>query len=298
MSSLERNNKSKSWFNRPYFYNDSISYKLYASFGLSIFSGLFIWFFRPFNINHVTQNFEEYAFICAVIILVDLLIYFFILNKLFPKFFDAKKWTVGKHLISVVVLLLQGAVITWIFNYRFYDDTNVSSQTFLSFLRFTLGIGIFPILIFLFIDERYGNYRRKKVSRKIRELKNDKKALINDNDIDEIVLYATNEKDSIKISRNDLLYITSNSNYINVFIKKKGGGITEKILRKQLTITENDLSHFKEFVRCHKSYIVNTNYVTDLTGNARGYYLHLDNIDVEIPVSRKFKKDDLIKFVQ
>lgn len=45
-----------------------------------------------------------------------------------------------------------------------------------------------------------------------------------------------------------------------------------------------------KIVRCHKSYFVNLNKVKTTSGNARAFYLHLEELDFQIPVSRNFSK--------
>jgi DNA-binding LytR/AlgR family response regulator len=42
------------------------------------------------------------------------------------------------------------------------------------------------------------------------------------------------------------------------------------------------------FVRCHRTYIVNTDKIYSVTGNAQGYRLSLHDTQEEIPVSRTY----------
>ncbi|NTV41579.1 MAG: LytTR family transcriptional regulator, partial [Candidatus Moranbacteria bacterium] len=48
------------------------------------------------------------------------------------------------------------------------------------------------------------------------------------------------------------------------------------------------LTEHKFIVKCHRSYIVNINYIDRFEGNVQGYKLYLDKIDFPIPVSKNF----------
>jgi len=65
------------------------------------------------------------------------------------------------------------------------------------------------------------------------------------------------------------------------------------ILRVTLTKIDEELQDYTSIIRCHKSYIINVNFITDISGNARGYLLKSDVIPFDIPVSRNFSKQSL-----
>ena len=58
------------------------------------------------------------------------------------------------------------------------------------------------------------------------------------------------------------------------------------MLRVTMKKIEDLLYKNENIVRCHKSYFVNLNYVKNVSGNARGYFLTINNLDISIPVSR------------
>ncbi|MDD7915542.1 LytR/AlgR family response regulator transcription factor [Polaribacter ponticola] len=114
--------------------------------------------------------------------------------------------------------------------------------------------------------------------------------------IEEIILYGTNKTENISFNLNDLIYISSQGNYASFFIKT-GSETKEIILRNTLSAIIKELNKYNNIIRCHKSYIINTNYVNAISGNARGYYLRSNSITQQIPVSRSFNKSDLQKMV-
>ena len=64
-------------------------------------------------------------------------------------------------------------------------------------------------------------------------------------------------------------------------------------MRVTLTKIEKELQDYNKIIRCHKSYIVNVNFINNINGNARGYLLKSDEIPFNIPVSRSFSKQSL-----
>lgn len=83
------------------------------------------------------------------------------------------------------------------------------------------------------------------------------------------------------VNLNDIAYLKSDKNY-TIFKLKNGN---ELISSKTLRIFEEELESVANFVRPHRSYIVNFDYVDDLRFNCRGGELYLD--DEVINISRR-----------
>lgn len=63
------------------------------------------------------------------------------------------------------------------------------------------------------------------------------------------------------------------------------GLLNKKLIRHRLKAIEQQLTE-AIFFRCHNRYVVNTKRITNVTGNARGLFLELENSAEIIPVSR------------
>ena len=101
-------------------------------------------------------------------------------------------------------------------------------------------------------------------------------------------------KNTFEISPNQLVYITSETNYIEIFHTSEKGVLTRTLLRQTLKYVENQLvSEGSSFCRCHNEYIVNKEKIVSLRGNAKKYELILRGGNKPIPVSRN-KNDKLI----
>jgi DNA-binding LytR/AlgR family response regulator len=82
----------------------------------------------------------------------------------------------------------------------------------------------------------------------------------------------------------DLLFIKAADNYVEIHYLDLG--IPRKKLLRQTLKNILQLLPFKEFVRCHKSYIVNLNQIASSYGNAQGYKLRIKNTSEVVQVSR------------
>ena len=90
---------------------------------------------------------------------------------------------------------------------------------------------------------------------------------------------------SLKVSI--LLFVRSANNYIEVFWKE-GDSFKSQMVRCSLTKAEEALKEYKFIFKCHRSYILNKNFVEKVEGNSQGYKVFLENINFPIPVSKNF----------
>lgn len=87
----------------------------------------------------------------------------------------------------------------------------------------------------------------------------------------------------------DILCIEGADNYIAVYYLMNSA-VKKELFRSTMKMAEEQLSGIEELVRCHKSYIINTTNVNQVSGNAQGYRLHIKGLEFSIPVSRAFPK--------
>lgn len=147
---------------------------------------------------------------------------------------------------------------------------------------------VFSILLFLvFLLALYSFVRWKKLDYRKKELEAQKNQIeeIHNKTVEELekVKNIVTEghiilKDKTKIYLNDLMYIKSEDHYLNVF----GTDGKSHLVRGKLSQIILELP--PNFVKCHRSYIVNTNYIQSVSQGS----LTLKNKE-EIPVSRGFR---------
>lgn len=110
------------------------------------------------------------------------------------------------------------------------------------------------------------------------------------------VTILSDTSETIDLRLTDLVYIESSHNYSTVFWKT-AAGLEKKILRIYLKNIETQLNN-SFIVRCHRSYIVNINAITHVTGNTNGYKLSLEGTETTIPVSRSKGSEVIEKISQ
>lgn len=91
------------------------------------------------------------------------------------------------------------------------------------------------------------------------------------------------------ISTEEILYLKADSNYTQVVLQNGKKLITSRILRN----FEENLKDYKQFFRCHKSYIVNTTFIETYSKSNGGTIVLKNN--QEIPVSSE-KSEELLSF--
>lgn len=287
----------KNWLKRPFPLLTFPGEKWITSILIGLFVFLFLSIFQPFGIDITfTKDLIDMA-IFGIISTVAMLFNFFVLPFLFPKFFDETKWDILHMIIFVFLIIFTVSFLNVLFSAFFFRDLHHESylESSLRLIYQTFLIGIFPTFLVVYISERglYSKHKKeaKKVSDQINQI--DVKPAITETNFN---LTSENEKEHFNISNKNLLYATSESNYVSLFFAGDDS-VNEHILRNTLSNIEAQLKEFSYIVRCHKSFIVNTLHVKNITGNARGYTLHLKDTDIEIPVSRSFPKDELFRLV-
>jgi DNA-binding LytR/AlgR family response regulator len=93
------------------------------------------------------------------------------------------------------------------------------------------------------------------------------------------------QKDSLAIKANAILIIRSANNYIEVFWKENDT-VHNQMIRCSMTNAEEAVKDYKYIYKCHRSYMVNINYIERFEGSSQGYIIIFENIAFPVPVSR------------
>lgn len=97
-------------------------------------------------------------------------------------------------------------------------------------------------------------------------------------------------------SSENLYFIESDDNYIQVWYKDSAGEMKQYMLRCRLKTVEDSFAD-SDLVRCHRKYIVNMSKVKFLTSEKDAYYIDLGIDGVEpIPITKTYEKAVLARF--
>ncbi|PWJ38591.1 LytR/AlgR family response regulator transcription factor [Sediminitomix flava] len=220
-----------------------------------------ILFLEPFKTDESTKLMVWGYCICFLVsYLFVLVIESYIFNRL-------KIWyTKTEAFILFTLFLICGLLVYW------YDITVIKQltyywQDFFSFtLRITLPFSVIMIPILIKLRQLYGsNY----------ELPNEHKALIK----------GTTKSDIIQLDQRQILYLKSANNYVEVIYKNENGEVQTKLIRNTLSKISEQLPNF---IRCHRSYFVNPEMISEVKGNAKKGQIFLKNLNDEVPLSKTY----------
>lgn len=279
-----------SWLSRPYYFNPSLKFKVKFSVLFGLFVFVFLYIFKPFTLSSLEEILLNYTLILGIGTTLGVFFTLYIPPLLFKNYFDEDNWTIGRNLFLIIIGTLFLGFILWCCGYVYKKPYKIQHIKLIDFIAYTFLVGLFPLLFFIFTNEKNIRRKRTKKAREINRYKRKKE--IKKSLKPEVIIYSDNKKEKIVLKTKDLVYISSQGNYASFFIKKNTD-LKEKILRVTLLKINEELEEYTNIIRCHKSYIVNVNYISDISGNARGYLLKSEEIPFDIPVSRSFSKQSL-----
>lgn len=279
----------------PY-YLDSDRKNMALSAGLGAFMVVFLVAFNPLKWEHFLL-----FFIIGLVIFVTLYVTIVWFPKVWPNVFDPIRWTVGKYILFTLwQLLIIGIVAPVLLEaLGFYQGLPMVDILWYFFVNMML-YGSISIVIFTFVlrtvmlkNSLQNALHANEELARIRTLKHHPTEVAEPRTT---ITIQSDTSDSVELDLSDLLYIES-SNYYSTLFWKDGQGVQKKMLRVNLKTIEGQLNN-TFIIRCHRSYIVNINAITEVGGNTNGYKLTIRDSDITVPVSRSKGREVIEKIEQ
>jgi len=184
-----------------------------------------------------------------------------------------KRFTLYTIYTIVVSLYLEMIVITISFivlaNYNYGELSPIMTNIFV------LGFSIYLIVLIKAFYLLYRRFTEKEI--RLNQLEDEKEAL----KTSFITVRADRSNHQIKLS--ELMYLESLSDYVKIYFN-------DQSLTTRETISSFEQSLPETFVRIHRSYIVNLDYITEFSNKS------VTIGDEELPISRTYKNTAL-KFI-
>lgn len=271
-------------FSEPHPYSTSFKARLLLCIIFGVFVFLFLWVFQPFGLSSLPKGILQvtmgYGIVCFVVtFLLDI-----VCIEALPKIFNEAKWTLGKQLIwvtlNIVLVGLANAIYT-----SYVLGWKLSLQVIAYFELYTIAVGIIPSSVLIMLGHKRDAVKYSKNAQQlsgaltIKETRNK----------DSITISSENKGEELTLETENILYISSADNYIEVHFLNKGF-VHKQVLRNTLKQVEEEVRIYAQLMRCHRGYIVNINRISKISGNAQGYKLHFFETDVLIPVSRNLSQ--------
>lgn len=303
---------------QPYPTEQTVRRQLIRASLIGAFVGLFLLLFQPFGLYdwHTPDKALKilgFGLVTFLVLIADS----FLLPPLFPRYFFDDRWTVGREIVrtllfTVVIAIGNRLYLGWLL------DEPATATGWPQMIGMTFLLALFPIVGGVLI-----NYiiQLRRYSRTAAELPDQSVSLVpsepwlrervstvrTNNSLGSLLtLVADNEKDTLILRPDALLFIESSENYCTVvYLKNDMVGreqFVKSLFRSSLSRLEIQINgepdpgtpeRHPHFVRCHRSFVVNLNRVERVTGNAQGYKLHLLSGQFQVPVARRFN-DSLV----
>ena len=268
------------FLNKPYPFNDDLKYNAKIILFISLGVLAFLLIFQPINISTWTN--KEFVYLVAGIAISTFLVLsvsLIVLPSLFQKLFYKNGWNIKKEILwnLWILIAISGS------DFLFYTQlTGIINITFSDITKILL-LGLLPVAVLITMNQerllRENLASAQRLNKQLIEKRREKRNLIH---------FESDYKNDILIIKADLLIlIKSSDNYIEVYYKNTDI-IKKQIIRSSLKKVEETITEYKYIFRCHRSYIVNVNYINEIKGNSQGYQLFLEGIDFPVSVSQKY----------
>lgn len=253
---------------------------LYTALGFGLFVFLFLFLFKPFGLSQVKPL--PYVTAYFGLITTACMLFTFALRHFFSA--EPEHWTAGKEILFTLFTILFIASVNWL-KTADWGFTTLSLEAWGTFLLYTFSIGVFPVVFAVFISEKRQRQEYTQASLNLHPIAANKDQSVS--------LVGEGQSENLTVPTSHLLYIKASDNYCEIYIHESGKDhcIVFRVSLKQI---EEQLTAYPEFLRVHRSYIVNTQGVERISGNAQGFRLHIHKH--EIPVSRGMNSEIKSRF--
>lgn len=266
------------FLNQPYPDQDDFQSMIKGAISTVIIVFLILVLFAPFGLSETQSNIFYHPLIFGLIsgvtsLLVELFFKYVVKLKR-----DAEDWKFWKWILSVLFLIL---IITIPNHYYAVYSFGGGQRSFLRMAYNTYVVGIFPIIIFGSINLIKNLKANQQIAAHAIYKKEDLNASAN------VSLPIKNSTKTFDIAPGRILYLEAMQNYVLIYYLNVQDQVIKETHRNTISAVEEALST-SGIKRTHRSYLVNPQMISSITGNAQGLKLSLKFAEAIVPVSRKY----------
>lgn len=272
--------KLKFWLDQPFPVKNKIKDSLQTAFIAGMIVFLFLLAFQPFGMHLIQSNKWLHCMGFGVITFLVSLLFDVFVEKILKINMDERNWTFGKWILSTLIVLLLITIANSFYSYFLYNNP-LTTGSFISTMIATTLVGIFPIATLggLHLNFNLKNYQ------KIAQTLNEKR--VGQTLSKKTSIPTKNSTKVFEIEIEKFLYAASMQNYVQIYYTSSEG-IQKEVIRNTLAEVKKAMAE-TAVIQCHRSFLVNRNQVTEISGNAQGLLLSLGQwTDFQVPVSRKY----------
>jgi hypothetical protein len=269
-------------FKKPYTQTEAPREKIIYTLVFGTFIFLFLFIFKPFGLAQLgtkAQFFVSLGF--GLVTIFMLFIFKFLIEPLVIK----ENWTFGKSILWGFVIASSIGAANYFYISIIFPQIFMFKY-FLVAIWTAILVGIIPVTIsYIVAFNRMYRNALKSASIKPEEIYWEK----------EVTICCGNKNNDYKANPKNILYLSSDDNYVTI-VSINGETVVKKHLRGTLKAAETELKKFSSFFRCHKCFIVNSEYADHVTGNVQNMKIRLKTRGIEIPVSRSKAREAIRRY--
>lgn len=266
--------------NRKYRFPNNLKFNLRVIIGISLGILLFLLFFQPLNPQN--PDFNNKLLILSAFGGISLLL-LLLLRVIIPSFFQTTfsnhKWTLYKEILLDFIFVVLNSV-AYSFFARFVGKIKINFHI----ETIIVIISTASIVILVLINDF--QYLKKQV-RLLKANSTPKKGIETKKKNEEINFESENKSEYFRTAIDTILLIKAANNYVEI-IHLEDEKTKRRLLRNTLKNTEILTSKYSNLVRCHRSCIVNIDFIEKVGKGSEGIKLKLQNYPEEIHVSRQY----------
>lgn len=268
--------------NEPFPESENPKENIINIIGVGIFITLFLYIFQVGGMNSYSREVFLMCLGFGLITIVVAIFFNFFTFYILKLKTNEPSWTLKKWIIYMFLLLILISQANYAFYTYLAGSNNIGWTDFWAIIVYTILVGIFPV-VFSGLLVQIKSQQRNQIQAADLQANFPKKEIHH-----EIVhLFSDNKNQDFQIPINDIFYIEAMQNYASVCFLKDGK-IEKELLRNTIKNLEAQLDS-TVLIRCHRSFIVNSDLIENVEGNAQGLKLSLKNLEeFEVPVSRKY----------
>lgn len=287
------------WLLRPYPFDDSWGHWFRSGAWGGVFVWLFLYFFKPFG-TQIREGAEwAYFGTCFQFGAVTFLVFIgvWLLCRLFPNIWNEETWTVWKEIAFNIFTVSMIGVGNLLLAHCLFG-LPLTFSNFWQWQALTFIVGIFPTVFGVFLGQIKLQKRYAAAAASLNqqiETHHKPPSPTPPHAAQTVTLTGDNQGELLTLEPEQICYLAAADNYVQVFFVQNGT-LKSKMLRTTLRKMEDALAAWPQFFRCHRTYLVNLDKVTQVSGNAQGYRLHLEALEETVPVSRNLNEVIQSKF--
>ncbi len=241
--------------------------------------------FQPFGTESFTHPYKTLILMGYGVVIFGAGLFSFVsINGILSE--DIKdKWTVGYEvmMLFIIIVICQSSCFfywSWIFS------SKLSLDFYWGFLGVASTVALLPIAFYLFyIYQQYKDvHHAGHLGVTIEDnTTNDARSTLLSQDSVRMSIEGTGKREKYDVEVDDLYAVKAEDNYV-IFYSLKNNIIKKWMLRVTMSEVERQLT--SDFIRIHRSFIINKNYIENLSGNVTNTKVKIQKIDDEFPVSR------------